>query len=1150
MAYDQNSAYEPPRRPYQARPQPPPAPVSHGYNQYSDYASTPFDQRQAQYDQTSYSQEPLQNGGYNQHYQRGIDQGYGSGYEQARSRPPPPPQQQQHENQYRQEHYGEQQDYGNGDRSYDARYQPRAQQQRAPPGQQRGPAPNGRPMHGDPTSQQPQWEQYDQRPAQDQYAPQLPGGYSNGYSNDALSQQAPNTQKRQQPQQPQQPQPPGRSSMEEWKARERAKMKAEARSPETLPFDNAFPVFGDNKKDERPDSKQSERRNGQGSRDQERRPMALEGQRSYGSGENGYQNPASRPDMERRDVYPEPPQNGRHEMSAPQHSQQGRPAYAQAPPPNQVGSPIDQHFDFGLGQDAPHQTNGYHQNHYPQPSSNQQGYAPAEPGQRAMPQSRGPGSVPPIDTSRAQHHQNPVYNNHQPLSPAHVPPRPSTSHGARPQGGHQATVPLAQLQNGTLHDDYASLPSKPFARVENSRPASLGDIYDDYGAEPAPPPKPLQRRPTNREEEIEADMPDFDNVAPARTSHLGKLLPANGPSTSPLPPAVTPAGHPGLPQSSSMPDVRYEQSAQPYPPSDRRFPPAERGPPRHDGYHGGASSVPPQGYAQRPPPGAQDPRLRQGPANNMQPPRAPFAHEPQVRRSLDDGRPLPYRNGPPPPQRFDAQGRPLAPRGPPHGMRGGPNGMHPRGGPNGMPMGRGFPGRPDLDRQGTTWSDPGRTGSAPPSQGPPPNGMGAPLSQQRSAPDRNPPPHNPDALPFHPVPVRPGLLDRGGDPPPSQPPPNRNYNGSHSSPPGQVANGDASHQRQVSTDPFAQPVTHAELERLRAAVDNAPSNMNLALVLVKKLVEASNVLATEGGRADPRTTSKNREKFVMEAHKRLKRLVGGGFPEAQFYLADCYGSGALGLEIDPKEAFKLYQAAAKENHAESAYRTAVCCEMGAEEGGGTSRDYAKAVQWYRRAATLGDGPGMYKLGAILLKGLLGQQRNVVEAVIWLKRGAEKADADNPHALHELAQIYESENTNPEIRSKVVADDSYARQLFEKAAGLGYKHSQFRLGQAWEYGSLGCGIDNRTSIAYYTKAAAQGEHGAELALSGWYLTGAPGILENSDTEAYLWARKAASSEPPLPKAMFAMGYFTENGIGCPQSMEEARKWYSRSACKCP
>ena len=92
------------------------------------------------------------------------------------------------------------------------------------------------------------------------------------------------------------------------------------------------------------------------------------------------------------------------------------------------------------------------------------------------------------------------------------------------------------------------------------------------------------------------------------------------------------------------------------------------------------------------------------------------------------------------------------------------------------------------------------------------------------------------------------------------------------------------------------------------------------------------------------------------------------------------------------------------------------------------------------------------------------------------------------------------------------------------------------------------IDNRASIAWYTKAAAQGEHNAELALSGWYLTGAEGMLEQSDMEAYLWARKAAQSEPPLAKAMFAMGYFTEQGIGCPKSLEEAKRWYGRAACK--
>lgn len=306
---------------------------------------------------------------------------------------------------------------------------------------------------------------------------------------------------------------------------------------------------------------------------------------------------------------------------------------------------------------------------------------------------------------------------------------------------------------------------------------------------------------------------------------------------------------------------------------------------------------------------------------------------------------------------------------------------------------------------------------------------------------------------------------------------------------------------------------------------------------MRKLVEAASILATENGRVDAKTAAKNRERYLNEAYKRLKKLVATGYPDAQFYLADCHGQGTMGLEVDTKEAFKLYQAAAKAGHAQAAYRTAVCCEMGPEEGGGTSRDYPKAVQWYRRAASLGDSAAMYKLGAVLLKGLLGQQRNITEAVIWLKRGAERADKDNPHALHELATLYESTNTNPEVRNKVVADDGYARDLFQQAAKLGYKFSQFRLGQAYEYGNLGLTIDNRTSIAWYTKAASQGEHQAELALSGWYLTGAEGILEHSDTEAYLWARKAAMSEPPLAKAMFAMGYFTENGIGCPASFEE-------------
>src|ERR1700761_437735 len=108
--------------------------------------------------------------------------------------------------------------------------------------------------------------------------------------------------------------------------------------------------------------------------------------------------------------------------------------------------------------------------------------------------------------------------------------------------------------------------------------------------------------------------------------------------------------------------------------------------------------------------------------------------------------------------------------------------------------------------------------------------------------------------------------------------------------------------------------------------------------------------------------------------------------------------------------------------------------MGADEGGGTRKDPLKAVQWYRRAASLGEPAGMYKLGMILLKGLLGQQRNVGEAVNWLQRAADKANKDNPHALHELGLLYAS----PPSDGRIIRDDKYASQLFEKAARIGYK----------------------------------------------------------------------------------------------------------------
>jgi TPR repeat protein len=395
-------------------------------------------------------------------------------------------------------------------------------------------------------------------------------------------------------------------------------------------------------------------------------------------------------------------------------------------------------------------------------------------------------------------------------------------------------------------------------------------------------------------------------------------------------------------------------------------------------------------------------------------------------------------------------------------------------------------------------------------------------------------PINPDALPAHPVPVRPGLMQKtstasaptiGSSRVPCQPP---------------TMNSGLT--PTTTQDEKPPPITAYDLNLLLQTIKNNPNDHQTTLTLAKRLVEAASILSDEGGKADAKKTQKNRERYIFDAHKYLKKLVHQGYPDATFYLAECHGQGTLGLQVDPKEAFNLYTSAAKAGHAQAAYRVAVCCEMGTEEGGGTRRDPLKAMHWYKRAASMGDTPAMYKFGIILLKGLLGQPRNPREALSWLKRAAERADKDNPHALHELGLLYEHASPSDSI----VKDENYSLQLFTQAAELGYKFSQFRLGSAYEHGMLGCPIDPRQSIAWYTRAAAQEEHQSELSLSGWYLTGSEGIIQQSDTEAYLWARKAASSR--LAKAEYAMGYFTEVGIGCTANLDEAKKWYWRAACK--
>jgi TPR repeat protein len=92
-----------------------------------------------------------------------------------------------------------------------------------------------------------------------------------------------------------------------------------------------------------------------------------------------------------------------------------------------------------------------------------------------------------------------------------------------------------------------------------------------------------------------------------------------------------------------------------------------------------------------------------------------------------------------------------------------------------------------------------------------------------------------------------------------------------------------------------------------------------------------------------------RDELVKEATVLLKRLADRGFPDAQYFLADCFanGIGTVRNKQDFDRAFPLFVLAAKHGHPDACYRAGTCCE----HGWGCRRESAKAVQFYKYVAS-------------------------------------------------------------------------------------------------------------------------------------------------------------------------------------------------------
>ena len=253
------------------------------------------------------------------------------------------------------------------------------------------------------------------------------------------------------------------------------------------------------------------------------------------------------------------------------------------------------------------------------------------------------------------------------------------------------------------------------------------------------------------------------------------------------------------------------------------------------------------------------------------------------------------------------------------------------------------------------------------------------------------------------------------------------------------------------------------------------------------------------------------------------------------------------------KAFDFYQRAAKKGEMEAAY------SLGGmyENGEGVEKNNERAKFWYCRAAELGseraersikkceeawikdlkakalqgDIDAQYYLGKRFYDGD-GVERDYEEAFKWYSKAAENGHAG---AQCSVAEMYE-------CALGVDEDHEEAARWYQMAFENG--HPEVKDSLCEEYYTIAkyfCG-DYEESIKWYFKAAELGHSDSQFYLGVMYENGR-GVTKD-DSEAVKWYRKAA--EQGDVDAQFNLGLMYEDGRGVTKDDSEAVKWYRKAA----
>ena len=252
------------------------------------------------------------------------------------------------------------------------------------------------------------------------------------------------------------------------------------------------------------------------------------------------------------------------------------------------------------------------------------------------------------------------------------------------------------------------------------------------------------------------------------------------------------------------------------------------------------------------------------------------------------------------------------------------------------------------------------------------------------------------------------------------------------------------------------------------------------------------------------------------------------------------------LSREYAKALGFFRQAASMGHLEAQQQIGVMYQFGE----GVRKNYAEALKWYYAPATQGDVLAQYLIGSLYYAGGWGIAQNYSEALKWFTQASAKGYAA---AQSNLGLMYEKGyGTAPDYEK--------ALSYYRKAALQGDAAAKHNLAEFEKKYTPKNGLKSEAGLAaedayqkghdanirkdyvqalpLLTKAASMGHANAQFDLATLYDFG-EGVLQNY-AEAMKWYRKAA--EQGNASAQGNIGVLYENGRGVSQNYDEAIKWY--------